>query len=1054
MKAKVGDVDVDFLIDSGSPVNTIPWETYEKLNREKAKLFEVKAKCSRTFYGYSSEVPLEIARTFRAKVLINDQKPSVIAEFFVVMGAKKALLGKPTAEALKVLKVGLNVNAVSKIEEFPKTPGIQVAFEIDHSVEPKKSAYFRVPLSVEEMVERKLDEMLWQGIIEIVSQPTKWISPLIVVPKGNNDIRICVNMKNPNKAIKRIHHPLPIMEDFLPNLGRAKLFSRLDIKSAYHHLELSEESRELTTFFTKRGLMRYKRLAFGVNCAPEIFQKFMEEVLIGIPGCMVMIDDIIIYGKDLEEHDRRLKMVLERLAQYRLTINKEKSVYRVYELDFLGFHLSRSGCAPTQEKVKALRNFRKPNSSDEVSSFLGLVTYVGSFIHNLSEKTKALRMVTKEPFKWTDEQQHEFDYLREVLMKETIERAYFRREADTFLYTDASGAGLGAVLLQKHNENGRMVPRVIAFASKALTDVEKRYAQTHREALAIVWAVKHFYMYLFGTKFTIMSDHLPLKYIFGPREKLMSKRMITRAEAWALQLQPFQFSIEFVPGKKNIADIFSRLMNTVDEPFEENSPCFLAAVTSWNNEGDIVSVKDVREATEKNDELQNVIKALQTGNWSSDLIKYRAFETELNVESGILTRNQRMVIPENLRERILHCAHQGHPGAVTTKNLLRERVWWLGMDRHVEDYLKRCLGCATVQRDNPPEALIRTRLPESPWDAVAIDFLEIREHGVKLLVLVDYYTRFVSVEIMKVTDASHLIEVLEKIFDIWGYPWLIRSDNGSPFQSQEFETWRRARDIDHDLTTPYTPQQNGEVERQNRGIIRALKIAKVLGQPWKRALKEYLNAYNRRPHRVTMKAPLSLMVNRKIRDELPQRLCLEPVDDEEWKDRDRIEKYKGKLYTDARRHAKPCDIKIGDEVLVKNQATGKLQSNFLPTPHLVIDRQANELLTQQEDGPVSRRSITQVKRWENPSENEKETVHPESDVEKRTEDMDVNLKDAQEEVVQEPDIDDEPLDQLVLRKSTRMRKTNPSYIFNTSEMLLSINEIVDDLMDKFQHSVK
>lgn len=1042
---------MEFLIDSGSPVNTIPWETYEKLVKEKAKLFEVKTKCSRTFYGYSSEVPLEIARTFRAKVYVNDQKPSVVAEFFVVMGAKRALLGKPTAEALKVLKVGLDVSAINDVEEFPKTPGFQVSFEIDHSVEPKKSAYFRVPLSVEEMVERKLDEMLLQGIIERVSQPTKWISPLIVVPKGNNDIRICVNMKNPNKAIKRIHHPLPIMEDFLPSLGRAKLFSRLDIKSAYHHLELSEDSRELTTFFTKRGLMRYKRLAFGVNCAPEIFQKFMEEVLIGIPGCMVMIDDIIIYGKDLAEHDQRLDIVLKRLAQYRLTINKDKSVYRVCELDFLRFHLSRSGCAPTQEKVKALKNFRKPQTPDEVSSFLGLVTYVGSFIHNLSDKTKALRMATKEPFTWADEQQREFDFLREVLIKETIERAYFRREAATYLYTDASGAGLGAVLLQKHIENGKTVPRVIAFASKALTDVEKRYAQTHREALAIVWAVKHFYMYLFGTKFTIMSDHLPLKYIFGPREKLMTKRMITRAEAWALQLQPFQFSIEFVPGKKNIADIFSRLMNTADEPFEESSPCFLAAITSWNREGNIVSVSDVRKATEADDELQSVIKALQTGNWSSDLTRYRAFESELNVEHGILTRNQLMVLPKILQEKVLHCAHQGHPGAVTTKNLLRDRVWWLGMDRQVDDYLKRCLGCATVQRDNPPEALIRTRLPENPWDAVAIDFLEIREHGVKLLVLVDYYTRFVAVEVMKVTDASHLIEALEKIFDIWGYPWLIRSDNGSPFQSQEFEAWRKARDIEHDLTTPYTPQQNGEVERQNRGIIRALQIAKVLGQPWKRSLKEYLSAYNRRPHRVTMKAPLALMVNRKIKDELPQRLCLEPIDDEEWKDRDRIEKYKGKLYADARRHAKSCDIQIGDSVLVKNQATGKLQSNFLPTPHVVVDRQANEVLTRHDNGPVARRSITQVKRWEDPSEDKEETSQSEPQVEKKPVAMEIDSGDFEKNITQEQDVNEEPLDPVTLRKSTRMRKPNPKYLLGTSEMLLAINEIVEDIFGKFQN---
>lgn len=749
----MGGSFIEFLIDSGSPVNTITHADYTSLLEGNARLFNKKKGSERKFYAYGSEIPLKVVSTFRAKLEVNNQKPTTIADFFVVQGAKRSLLGKPTAEIVKVLQVGLHVNVVKENQltnqsPFPKAPGIQIEFEIDRNVIPKKTAYFRVPLGVENLVDEKLETMLAQDVIERVTQPSKWISPLVVVPKGTKDVRICVDMRNPNKAIKRIHHPLPIIEDFLPNLTGAKIFSRLDIKSAYHHLELHPNSRELTTFLTRKGLMRYKRLAFGVNCAPEIFQKFMEEILFGAEGCMVMLDDIIIFARNIKEHDARLQEVKRRLKNNNLAINESKSKYCVQELDFLGFHLSQSGCRPTQEKVEAIRNFRQPESSAEICSFLGLVNFVGGFIMNLSDKTKALREAAKGPFVWNENQQHEFDELRTALVRETIEKAYFRRNAPTFLYTDASAAGLGAVLLQKHNENGKITPRVIAFASKALTDVEKRYAQTQREALAVVWAVERFYIYLFGTVFKILTDHQPLKFIYGEKTRPIGKRMITRAEGWALRLQPYHFEIEYCPGNQNIADVLSRLMRCKDEPFEENSPQHLAAVTSWNREGKAVSPEDIRDATKDDNEIQEVLQALETNQWKSELIKFRAFANELHCHEGILMRNERAVIPRNLREKVMQVAHRGHPGAVTMKALIRDRVWWPGMDKEVEIFIKTCLGCAAVSRCNPPEELIRTSLP-----------------------------------------------------------------------------------------TTYAPQQNGEVERQNSGITRALRIAKVLNQPWKKALK-------------------------------------------------------------------------------------------------------------------------------------------------------------------------------------------------------------------------
>lgn len=494
-----------FMIDSGSPVNTISVKAWQKLLANKAKLFEVKTVCDRKFFGYGSKTPLRVLKQFRAKLVINEQKPSTVAEFYVIEGATRSLLGKPTAEQVKVLKVGLEVHAIkeevvnAKFQTFPKAPGVKIKFEIDHTITPKRTAYFRVPIAMEDLVDRKLEELLQKDIIEYVTKPAEWISPLVVVPKGADDVRICVDMRNPNKAIKRMHHPMPVIEDFLPRLRGARIFSRIDITSAYHHLELDSESRKLTTFMARRGLMRYKRLPFGINCAPEVFQSFMEEVLLRIKGCMVMLDDIIVYGRNQNEHDERVNEVKSRLRQNNLTLNDKKCLYCVPELEFLGFHISATGIKPAKSKIVAIENFRRPESSAEVSSFLGLVNFVGSFIANLSTKTEPLRKVANGTFVWQDEQQQTFDLLRTELIRNTRELGYFDRKSPTVLYTDASPVGLGAVLIQlQEKSDGKRISRIIAFASKALTDTEKRYSQTQREALALVWAVERFYIYLFG----------------------------------------------------------------------------------------------------------------------------------------------------------------------------------------------------------------------------------------------------------------------------------------------------------------------------------------------------------------------------------------------------------------------------------------------------------------------------------------------------------------------------------------------------------------------------
>lgn len=318
-------------------------------------------------------------------------------------------------------------------------------------------------------------------------------------------------------------------------------------------MEISPESREITTFITSKGLFRYTRLMFGITCAPELFQKNMEQILCGCCGCVNFIDDILVFGATREEHDVRLRLVQERLREYEVELNGEKCIYGVEEIQFLGHRLSATGIRPSISKVDAVKCFREPTTAEEVRSFLGLVNFVGKFIPNLASIDYPLRKLTRkeEKFVWNEEQSKAFEELKQLITNDNV-LGYYDVADRTCVIADASPVGLGAVLVQfdRYNEG-----RIITYASRSLSNVERRYAQTEKEALALVWAVERFHYYLYGRSFGLITDHKPLEVIFGHRSK-----PCLRIERWVLRLQSYKGTVIYKSGKSNIADPLSRLV--------------------------------------------------------------------------------------------------------------------------------------------------------------------------------------------------------------------------------------------------------------------------------------------------------------------------------------------------------------------------------------------------------------------------------------------------------------------------------------------------------------
>lgn len=674
---------------------------------------------------------------------------------------------------------------------------------------------------------------------------------------------------------------------------------------------------------------------FGIACAPELFQRIMEMILSGCENCFNYIDDIIIYADNKEQLEAYVNKVLERLKSYNVLLNHEKCIFNAEQLTFLGHKLSATGIEPTDDKIAAIKMFRQPKTAEEIRSFLGLVNYIGKFIANLATLTEPLRKLTKKDtkFEWCEEQQKAFDELKTHLSSHLV-LGYYDVKDRTQLYADASPVGLGAVLIQFNNDQ----PRVISYASKSLSETEMRYCQTEKEALALVWAAERFHFYLYGRSFELVTNHKPLEVIFSPTSKPCA-----RIERWVLRLQSYKYQVVYKPGKTNIADPLSRLpdFEPTNESFDEITEHHVNSITTFAAPV-AIQLKDIEECSLADATIKAVKDALYHNKWSELAKPFKMFETELCFSGNILLRGTKIVMPETLRARTLELAHEGHPGITKMKQRLRTKVWWPKIDSEAETCVKRRHGCTMVAAPPPPEPMNRKELPNEPWQHIAIDYLGPLPSGDNLLVVVDYFSRFIEIEIMKKIDSFETIKRLRVIFARFGYPLTITADNGRQFISEEFKRFCTERNIQLISTTPYWPQQNGEVERQNRSILKRLIISQNTQSDWKKDLLEYLHMYRSTPHSTTMRTPSELMFGRNIRDKIPQIHQSMEVDNE-LKDRDASSKERGKLYADQKRHAKTSEIMEGDEVWLKVQ----LKSNkFEPSPYKVVERKGPELLVE------------------------------------------------------------------------------------------------------------
>ena len=886
---KINGSPVTVIADSGASVNILDEKDFQRTCHQSGlSLTKIE------IFPYGSNIALPILGKFEADVEYNSHRTS----FFVVKGSTGSLLSWDTSTKLRMIEIVREVKVTSQpvehntseaeciklTEEYAdifqglgKLKDFKVQLHIDNSIQPCAQPHRRVPFHVRKQLEKQLLGDEERDVIERVNDQTPWVSPLVVVPKPKSpgEIRVCVDMRRANQAIKRERHITPTINEIIHDLNGACIFSKLDLNQGYNQLELDESSRYITTFSSHLGLWRYKRLSFGINSAAEVFQNAIRVALSDLKGVCNISDDILVYGRTPDEHNTNLRNCFQRIRDRGLTLNKTKCVFSKSSLDFFGHTFTEGGMRVDPKKVEAVVNLSNPSNQTEIRSLLGMTNFFSRFIPHYATITEPLRLLTHKQSKWQWSAQHDhsFDQLRKALSSAPT-LVYFDETKTTSLFVDASPVGLAAILTQSAGKDH--AHQTVSYASRAVTAVEQRYSQTEREALAVIWAGEHFHVYIFGKPITIYTDHKPLVSLYGnPNSKPPA-----RIERWSLRLQPYDALIVYRPGSHNPADYMSRhpvvqiKSSSREEKIAEEYINYLTNVLVPK----AMTLEEVRLATQHDATLQEVIRAIKTNVWhntvehpvnkqSFDAYKKIKEELSVNFEEGVVLRERRIVIPETLHKRAIQLAHEGHQGLTKTKALVREKIWFPGIDKMVEDLIGFCLPCQVATPKLQREPFKMSDLPKAAWTEVSVDFAQL-DSGY-LLIIVDEYSRFPIVEIVSSTSANVVIPKLDKIFSEHGIVEILKSDNGPPFNSHNFAQFAKELGFHHRKITPLWPRANAEVERFVKTIKKVIKTATVNQSNWIQEMHHFLRNYRATPHCTTGVAPASLFYHRQLNTKLP-----------------------------------------------------------------------------------------------------------------------------------------------------------------------------------------
>ncbi|GJX90361.1 reverse transcriptase domain-containing protein [Tanacetum coccineum] len=694
----------------------------------------------------------------------------------------------------------------------------------------------------------------------------------------------------------------------------SSLFERvleIDLRSGYHQLRIKEEDIPITAFRTQYGHFEFQVMPFGLTNTPSVFMDLMNRVCKPYLDkfVIVFIDDILLYSKDKKEHGEHLKIILELLKKEQLYAKFSKCDFWLDSVQFLGHVIDNKGVHVDPAKIEAIKNWAAPTTPTEVRQFLGLAGYYRRFIEGFSLISKPLTKLTQKDkkYEWGKEEEEAFQTLKQKLCSAPI-LALPEGTEDFVVYCDASLKGFGAVLMQRE--------KVIAYASRQLKVHEENYTTHDLELGAVVFALRLWRHYLYGTKCVVFTDHKSLQYILNQKELNMRQRR------WIELLSDYDCEIRYHPGKANVvADALSRK--------ERIKPLRVRALvmTVHNN-----LPKQILDAQKEAMKRKNV-RAEKLGRLIKQIFEFRP--------DGTRCFGKRVWLPRfgGLRDLIMHESHKSkysiHPGSNKMYQDLKQLYWWPNMKADIATYVSKCLTCAKVKAEHqrPSGLLQQPEIPMWKWERITMDFvsgLPRTPSGYdSIWVIVDRLTKSAHFLPIKKTDSMEKLTqlYLKEVVCRHGVPISIISDRDSHFPSRFWRSLQKALGTNLDMSTAYHPQMDGQSKtiQMLEDMLRACMIE--FGSSRDRHLPLVEFSYNNSYHASIKAAPFEALYGRKCRSPV----CWSEVGDSQitgpeliQETTEKIVQIKNRLlttrssqksYTDRR--TKPLEFEVGDMVLHK-----------------------------------------------------------------------------------------------------------------------------------------
>ncbi|XP_037560890.1 uncharacterized protein K02A2.6-like [Dermacentor silvarum] len=571
---------------------------------------------------------------------------------YVVPGHCPSLMGRGWMKGLGIeLRNVMDVKAITSVEglvaEYASVfddalgtfKGVSAKITIEENVKPRFFKARPVPFAMIDRVNEELMRMERVGVLRPV-KTSEWAAPIVPILKRSGQIRICGDFKvTVNPVTVPENYPIPRVEDLFSRLSVGEKFSKLDLKDAYLQVQLDEASRKLVTINTPKGLYQYTRLPFGVTSAPSIFQREMENLLQGLRHVVVYFDDVLVTGRDDQDHLTNLGLVLSRLKQAGLKLKLDKCTF--------------------------LERF---------------LPGLSSVLHPLNEL-----LVAKVPWEWREDHERAFQRSKELLVSAAV-LPHYDPKKPVVLVCDASPYGVGAVLAHREDSGAE---RPIVFASRSLAPAELNYSHLDKEALALMFGVTKFRQYLWGREFEAITDHKPLLGLLAPDKRVpeMCSPCIMRS---ALMLGAYNYKLMYRPGASitNVEGLSRLPLPVYAQPVERPAEVFMLEAAYPR----VLRSTVVAEATSKDSTLAKLRDALWSGAELRDpeFRFYADRKLQMSVQEDCILLGSRVIIPSALQQEVLRLLHEGHPGMTKMKAIARSHVWWPSLDEDITAAVRQC----------------------------------------------------------------------------------------------------------------------------------------------------------------------------------------------------------------------------------------------------------------------------------------------------------------------------------------------------------------------------